>query len=153
MPEFEGSYDNPSFTIKVDPTRMYELYTQAKAEAEGLVVNIEDIVLAIKDLPWVGESQAVADEFNRRWATAMANVFGTPEDPSRGALQRFLVGIAIAAQNYGICEDEVTAGFNDFANALAGAESESSPSSQSFTEPPITLRYDLAGPRDITGTY
>jgi hypothetical protein len=141
MPEFHGSYDNAGHVITVDPTRMHELYVEAKSEAEGLVFNIEDIVLAIRDLPWVGDSEEVAADFNQRWATTMQAVFGSEDNPSEGALQRFLVGIALAARNYGLAEDAVTVAFNDFADGLSGSSSEGGPRHGDLTEPPITLTF------------
>jgi uncharacterized protein YukE len=136
------SYDDAGIDIKVDADRMYQLATQAKNEAIGVHDDLLHIITTLNDLQlsWYGPSQAELNTFNQRWSSATSNLFGTEENPEQGALVKFVVAIALAAQNYGNTEDSVAQMWQKFASALNAPSSNKAPTKdpEDLTEPPIT---------------
>jgi hypothetical protein len=133
------SYDDSGIDIKVDPTYMYTLAMDAMNDVIGMHDDLEHIIATLNDLElsWYGPSQAELNDFNHRWSIATTALFGTKENP--GVLVKFVLAIAMAAQNYGNIEEDQTKRWKEFAAALnAPASDKPDTAFKDITEPPIT---------------
>jgi uncharacterized protein YukE len=126
-----AGYDNT--TVKVDPSVLGSAVTvlagsDPKASG-GLLGDISDslegIMTTLGDLQlsWVGPSAAEAQAFTDRWNAAMAELFGTKDNPSAGVLVRLVDGLAGAGSNYDGAEDFVAKMFQSFQSSGAGTGS------------------------------
>jgi len=120
------NYD--AYTIASAPALMYDTATNVSTSAANIVSCLSNIINAVTSLrlSWTGtsaSSASLAQDFNNRWAAITTALYGTQGDPSSGAINQLMEGLALAAQNYLNNEDQVAGMFSAYSNAGSGGPS------------------------------
>lgn len=135
------SYDNAGITIKVDPDDIFKFATVAIPRLGEEVANsVGRIVQIWNDLKlgWVGDTAQEAQDFNDRWSSNIAELFGGKGGPGVGILDQIADGISMAASNYGGAEDVVTNMFSQTALSLGqNGSSDAPPDSHRGVDGPV----------------
>lgn len=117
------NYD--AYTIASAPALMYDTATNVSTSAANIVSCLSNIINAVTSLrlSWTGTPGSLAQDFNNRWAAITTALYGTQGDPSSGAINQLMEGLALAAQNYLNNEDQVAGMFSAYSNAGSGGPS------------------------------
>jgi uncharacterized protein YukE len=112
------NYD--SITISVDTNTMNSVAQTVYTSSLNINSDLKDINDSLSGLAvshvWTGGSASVANDFTTRWNNAMTYLYGTPSDPSTGALNIVIAGLTMAEQNYVNNEVQLTEMFNQWTN-------------------------------------
>jgi hypothetical protein len=113
-----------SSTVTVDPWVLHS----ASVNSSAAVKAIGDVMTAVTNrlnelrLSWTGDSQEQAEKFNSDWNAVVKQLFGTPEHPEQGILNRFCSGLETAAVGYSRGERAVSDSFAMFQGLLEGMD-------------------------------
>ena len=124
-----ANYD--AVTLNIDPS----VLNSSAETLLNLITNINDGLTNISNalsglsLSWVGTSSSEATQYENEWNTATQALFGTPDDPTTGALNILYGGVASAAANYSANEDNISTMFNTFTSGVSASSSSSSATS------------------------
>src|ERR1700730_2522552 len=136
-----SNYNDYGILIRVDPTTLYHYADVDIPAQDALIANgVSNIDKTWEGLAlgWVGSSATEAQNFNNRWNSAVTKLFGTPEDPSTGALQKIAHAVGLAAVNFGVTEDVVMHMFQSLVDGMGAPPGQPGSPSRNHNDGPVT---------------
>jgi len=126
MPEPRTDYDTVE-TFAVDPPALAASARLIVAEANEIIESLAAVQNALQQvsLGWAGRTSDEVRAFSARWQEVTAALFGTQEDPERGALMVVANGVATAGGLFARTEHALTEFFTLFGEGLVSDDAPS----------------------------
>jgi uncharacterized protein YukE len=109
-------------TFNIDPDTLALHGNDLKDLSQAVADSVQRIAGTWKDLQlgWMGKTYDEASDFLDRWNSVMEELFGTKDEPKKGALNAIVTGVLTAATNFAQTEQMLFELFTQFEHDLAG---------------------------------
>lgn len=138
------NYNSGDVSLTIDPGALETLAeTNIINSINAVITRINGVGTLWQNLAlsWNGQSQAEAEDFNRRWIATMTALFGAEGDEDNPGILLEIANVVYgAAANYAGAEDAITKAFTELLASLSATEGGSGSRTDSML-PPIHIDY------------